>query len=246
MSPELVLFPLPQSGGARQSIRDEDGGMIEDLASYIPESLNAVSGKVFYSGRDAFRVGAPVYVLGYNPGGDPEGHADETVGTHTKAVLKEYASNWSAYRDENWRGPAGTTKIQPVILALLERLGLDPGLTPASNLIFERSTEAADLRERKNLQDLCWPFHAKAIDWIKPRFVICFGSETGKYVRQKLAAHREISRFEEQNNRRWTSYAHRAADGRTIFTLMHPSRAKWTTPATDPRPMVEQIFKEIY
>lgn len=53
---------------------------IEALAEKIPESLLARSGKVFYSGRQAFSKPSPLYVLGVNPGGDPAHYESETSG----------------------------------------------------------------------------------------------------------------------------------------------------------------------
>lgn len=217
--------------------------MITEIARHIPSQLADVSGKVFYSGREAFKPGRPVYLLGYNPAGDPLSQADETVASHTRSVLTNLPSNWSAYRDESWIGfPPGTATFQPVILQLLGGLGLDPGFTPSSNLVFARSARAARLESQRALERLCWPFHAAAIELIKPRFVICFGLNTGRIICSRLGASRMLDRFEEPNDRRWTSDARETADGRIVVTITHPSQAKWTTFATDPRPMVLRVF----
>ena len=53
--------------------------MIEDFAKLIPDSIMHRSGKAFYSGRLAFSSPSGLYVLGVNPGGDPEEYPDETV-----------------------------------------------------------------------------------------------------------------------------------------------------------------------
>ena len=42
--------------------------MIEEFAGLIPEALLEVSGKAFYSGRDAFGGAADLYIIGLNPG----------------------------------------------------------------------------------------------------------------------------------------------------------------------------------
>ena len=222
--------------------------MIFEIASGIPKSLANVSGKVFYSGRDAFQSGRPVYLLGYNPAGNPNEHSGETVASHTRAVLEDFTSNWSAYRDESWlsrgrRRAAGTATFQPVLLQLMYQLGIDPGLLPSSNLVFTRSARAADLSSPEELECLCWPFHANAIEMIRPRFVICLGLKTGRLVCSWLKAHKQLDRFEEPNNRRWISDARATTDGLVVFTLTHPSQTKWTTSETDPRPMVLRVYR---
>ena len=220
--------------------------MIEKLASHIPTQLANVSGRVFYSGRDAFQPDRTVYLLGYNPGGDPDALVADTVQRHTKTVLEDHPSNWSAYRDESWTSgqswrPPGTATFQPIILQLIRSLDLDPGMVPSSKLVFARSARAAHLSSQTDLERPCWPFHLKAIAMIQPRFIICFGLNTGNIVCRLLGANRQIDRFEEPNNRRWTSDARIAADGLIVLTLTHPSQAKWTTTATDPRPMVVRV-----
>ncbi|MBI1233040.1 MAG: hypothetical protein GC208_00865 [Alphaproteobacteria bacterium] len=219
--------------------------MIADLIETVPDDLLDQSGKVFYSGRDAFQPGRPVYVLGYNPGGAPADRPGETLRQNIDDVTRRRPANWSAYRDECWGGkPAGRAKFQPVMCDFLESLGLDPGEVPASNLIFVRSSRAADLNHAHTHVDRCWPFHARVLDTVNPQAIIALGSQTGGIIRSRLKVETEIARFVEPNNRGWTSLAHRAPDGRLIFTLTHPSVARWTTPATDPRNMVTSVLIE--
>lgn len=220
--------------------------MIFEIAKSIPRSLEAVSGKVFYSGRDAFQAGRTMYLLGYNPGGTSDTHRAETIASHTTAVLERFPSNWSAYRDESWlsRGrqqPAGAATFQPVLLQLIHALGIDPGMLPSSNLVFARSARAEQIDPSEELENLCWPFHTRVIELIRPRFIVCFGLNTGRSVCSRLGANKLLDRFQEPNSRHWTSEAHQRPDGIVVFTLTHPSQAKWTTPETDPRPMVLRI-----
>jgi len=53
--------------------------VIEGLASHIPARLLDHSGKVLYTGRDAFSAQRPIYMLGVNPGGSPDRYVTETV-----------------------------------------------------------------------------------------------------------------------------------------------------------------------
>lgn len=163
---------------------------MKNFAEQIPLSLLPRSGKVFYSGRNAFATQSDLYVLGVNPGGAPTAHDTETVGSHTNDVLNVYPADWSAYRDESWEGAVpGTYGMAPRVLHLFAKLGVNPGSVPCSNLIFVRSSREGDLKnEMSTLIELCWPFHAYAIATLQPKVVLCFGKTAGNYVRQKLGA----------------------------------------------------------
>lgn len=218
--------------------------MIDVLAAYIPSELHSHSGKVFYSGRSAWSTVNDLYVLGVNPGGDPTESQDETVGSHTAAVLQMLPENWSAYRDEIWKGfRPGTYGMAPRVLHLFAQLGLNPGAVPCSNLVFVRSRRESDLgNQLKMLAEKCWPFHAAAITQLRPRVILCFGGKTGKYVRGKIGASILQSEFVEQNNRRWRSQVFTSALGVKVVVATHPSIADWTTPATDPTPLIRQAL----
>ena len=149
--------------------------MIEELAKAIPRSLRQRSGMVFYSGRQAFRGRAPLYVLGLNPGGDPHHYQrDETVEWHTRQVLRKYPNEWSAYVDESWGGAdPGCSVMQRRVQHLLRTVGLSPARVPASNLVFVRSSKESDLGgELRNLAELCWPFHEQVIELLKPPVIV--------------------------------------------------------------------------
>ena len=74
--------------------------MIEELASHIPTQLTNVSGRVFHSGRDAFQSGRIAYSWLTTPGETRTLLVADTVQSHTKTVLEDHPSNWSAYRDD--------------------------------------------------------------------------------------------------------------------------------------------------
>lgn len=219
---------------------------IEALADRIPKHLLERSGKVFYSGRNAFSAPCPIYMLGVNPGGSPDDHRAETVESHTNAVLHSLPPNWSAYRDESWEGAApGTYGMAPRVLHLLNGLGLDPGSVPASNLVFVRSRREAHIHanDMSTMADACWPFHAHAIEVLQPRVILCFGQTAGKYVRRRLGAGRMIGEFVEQNNRRWKSTAFAASHGTNVVVATHPSIANWCAASTDITPLVQGIMQ---
>ena len=220
--------------------------MIVDFANLVPPAMRDRSGSVFYSGLDAFNRPSEVYLLGLNPGGDPVAQAHETVERQIQGLLAQPA-NWSAYRDESWRGRApGTHGLQPRVLHLFDRLGLDPGQVPASNVVFIRSAREADLNmEKAALLDACWPLHQAVIDRLGVKVVICFGGTAGRWARDALDAHKLMDDFVEDNARRWTSQAHESSSGRRVVTLTHPSIANWRAPATDPTPLVMRTLGRI-
>jgi hypothetical protein len=218
--------------------------MIERIAARIDPRLWKISGKVFYSGRNAFSGPASIYVLGFNPGGDPASRTEETVGGHTERVLFQAPADWSAYYDEVWKERAkraGEAPLQRRMRHLLSGLRLDPRCVPASNLIFTRSRRSGGLPrvDLDTLIKMCWPVHQEVLDTLCPKALICFGIETGKRVIRQLGVTREIGPpFKEQNDRGWKSRAWETPTGLIVFGLPHPSIADWTNPLTDPTRMV--------
>ncbi|MCX7055915.1 MAG: hypothetical protein NTZ79_01650, partial [Proteobacteria bacterium] len=105
--------------------------MIATFTKLIPRDLLGRSGAVFYSGAAAFEGQKDLYILGLNPGGSPNTHADKTINMHTQNVLNNKPSDWSEYRDEVWaNGPRGTAGMQPRVRHLLGQIGLSPGSVP--------------------------------------------------------------------------------------------------------------------
>lgn len=220
--------------------------MIETFAARIPAPLLPRSGKVFYAGRMAFSRPSALYVLGVNPGGDPSESEAETVENHTTAVLNSYPEDWSAYRDERWKGAApGTYGMAPRVLHLFTELGVNPGSVPSSNLVFARSRREGDMGdEMKTLADQCWQFHSLVIDKIRPRAILCLGKTAGQYVRNKVGANTLRAEFVERNNRRWRSELFVNPTGLRVVVATHPSIADWSTPSTDPTPLIREALDD--
>lgn len=219
--------------------------LFDDLLNTVDESLHDRSGSVFNSGRRAFEAPAQLYILGLNPGGNPIAKRDHTIARNIEALRGR--DWWSAYADESWRKrPAGTHGMQPRVLHLLGRLNLEPRLVPASNVVFVRTAREADLaHEKERLLPLCWKTHAAVIERLGVRVVACFGRTAGDWVREQMGAHERVDELIEQNERRWSSRTHAASDGRRVVTLTHPSIADWTSPETDPTPLVERALREV-
>jgi uracil-DNA glycosylase len=218
--------------------------VIVELFRSVPEELLNESGRVFYSGRDAFSNPSRLYLLGLNPGGSPIEQARETLSSHSNHVLCGEPNNWSAYRDESWQGAyAGTLPLQRRVLHLLRRLDLDAGRVPSSNLIFVRSAREEDLKGRtQELAAACWAFHERVISSLNIEVILCFGKTTGFWVRSKLGAGEHVETFVENNSRGWKSQAFRNANGIGVVIATHPSIADWTNAATDPTHMVAHLL----
>jgi hypothetical protein len=218
--------------------------MIDDLFRSVPTHLLNDSGRVFYSGRDAFSNPSQLYLLGLNPGGSPVKQARETVSSHSNCVLQELPTNWSAYSDESWEeAPAGTLPLQRRGRHLLRRLDLDPGDVPSSNLIFVRTAGEEGLKGRtRELAEACWAFHQHVITTLNIEVILCFGGTTGDWVCRKLGAVEHVDTFVEDNDRHWKSHAFRNASGIGVVIASHPGRADWTKTATDPTRLVEHLL----
>jgi hypothetical protein len=222
-----------------------DASLIHELYGLVPSSLKARSGKVFYSGRAAFRVGAPFYLLGLNPGGAPEAYPDETVESHSLQVLQTLPEHWSAYRDESWAHAApGTWQMQPRVRHFFRALNIDPASVPASNLVFSRTRDEEALkRELSSLIEACWRFHLRVIERTRATLIVCLGQTCGEAVQDRVGAHHEIDAFEEDNGRKWRSAVFRATSGLRVAVLTHPSRVKWQEPKTDPTPLIARALE---
>lgn len=209
----------------------------------IPASLLSQSGKVFYSGRAAFSGPSDLYILGLNPGGDPEVQASETIGADLQR-FREGPAWWSDYADESWHGaPPGTWGMAPRVLHMLGSLDLDPRAVPASNVIFVRSsTEASLVANKEALLESCWPVHEAVIEALQIQVVLCFGGTAGGGVRERLGARKHVDSFQETNRRGWRSETHATGDGRMVLTLTHPGRADWRNPDADPSGLVRRAL----
>jgi len=210
----------------------------------VDPTLLGRSGSVFYTGRAAFSNPARLYILGLNPGGSPESQAGETIGRD----LEDWArlpARWSAYKDGSWQGATpGTWGMQPRILHMLDKLGLDPYDIPASNVVFVRSSSESHLaREKSGLLERCWPVHRAVIERLGASTLLCLGGTAGRWVRNYLQADKLQNRFRERNARGWTSEAHLGPNGVCVLTVTHPGRADWRNPAADPTPLVKEMLE---
>ena len=209
----------------------------------LPSAILERSGSVFYSGKEAFVGRKPLYILGLNPGGVPAEVPSKTIADSIEA-FKHRDEPWSEYL-ESWEEAApGTWGLQPRILHMLDRLGLDPRSVPSSNVVFVQTRGEAELGpEKAELLQSCWPVHQAVIDNLQIQTILCFGTTAGAWVREQLGAHQPIDEFTEANSRGWTSRTHREDGGRQVVTVTHPSRVDWSNPNSDPTPLAERAIR---
>ena len=214
---------------------------IENFARLIPRGQLNTSGSVFYAGRRAFSTSSLLYILGANPGGDPQRQAKETVQWHTHRVLSVEPEDWSAYQDESWEGfTPGKYGMQPRVLHMFRRLKLDPRKVPSSNVVFLRSQRTDNLGSFRQYANECWPFHQRVIDDLGIRVILCFGQKAGNWVCSQLNASEQVEEFVERNNRKWASRCFRNTQGIEVVVATHPSIADWTISDTDPTELTER------
>jgi hypothetical protein len=216
---------------------------IADAVSSMPADVLNASGAVFYSAPPAFDGHKQIYILGLNPGGNPEMQGENTVRRNFEN-WEGQTEPYSSYVDEIWEGTvAGAHGMQPRIRHLAEALGIDLRLTPASNVVFVRSATEAELEANKrDLLDACWPVHEAVIKSLGCRVIICLGGTAGQWVRERVGAEDECDSFRETNRRGWTSVAHQSPDGIFVCTLTHPGRVDWRNPDADPVQMVKRVL----
>ena len=229
---------------------------IENFYALVPDSLREVSGKVFYSGRDAFGSPSPLYILGLNPGGSPEDYPDETVRAHTDKVLHEMPDNWCAFTDEVWgvNGSRPRHPMQKNVLHLLAMLSLDCRKVPASDLVFARSQNAEKITKDKvefaRLTKACWRFHQAVIQQLEVSVIVCLGRDAERGTINCLEADNPSlgkfaiqDKFVEEGGQQCISRTYRNNGCITVVQLPHPSRFHWTSPKSDPTRLIRRALE---
>lgn len=144
-----------------------------DLGEFVRES-----GSVLYSSPKTLKPG-DVYLLGINPGADPDGLDDPNIEDH---LDKLPSTDMNSYLDGEWdRGRIGQDPFQVRVVWLLQSLGYDPREVCASNLIFSRSHGQGGSGYPATA-DRCWPVHQRIFRIVQPKLVICLGNLPFDYI----------------------------------------------------------------
>jgi hypothetical protein len=148
-------------------------GVKEDLGDFVHES-----GVVLYSSPRTLKPGE-AYLLGINPGSDPDALDDPDIGAHLNGLP---ATDKNSYLDAEWdRGRPGQDKFQRRVVWLLWGLGLDPREVCSSNLIFKRSSGQNDSGYPETAHR-CWPVHQRILRAVQPKLIICLGNVPFEYI----------------------------------------------------------------
>ena len=220
---------------------------LEAFSRLVPDWLLDRSGEVFYSGRAAFSGSREVYLLGYNPGSDPNverkpGDELNTVRSSIDKALSRSAERFSLYYQEWETGRPQT--MQKGIRRFFAMSGLDPCLTPSSNCVFVRSPDIASMPKaaREELEDDCWPFHQAVIEQLRIKAVLCMGDDAYKAVADHFRVTGQVD--EEPDGwrpPRWHR-AYATESGMILFKLLHPSRGHWQKDEHNPAALVRRVL----
>jgi len=153
-------------------------------------------GRLLYSGIGTL-VPGQVYMLGYNPGGDPYAES-ESPKAHLEQLARQ-SPDWNEYADGRWRPGGrlyapGDAPMQRRVRHLLTGVGLPVRTVCATNLIFERSREVGNLKQRALLAKKCWPVHQFILQCVRPAAILSIGGE--KVFRFVTTQGRILSRTE--------------------------------------------------
>jgi len=134
-------------------------------------------GKLLYSGVGTLSPDR-LYVLGYNPGGDPDAESDSPR-VHL-AKLARMSPDWNEYVDGAWRPGGrvyapGDAPMQKRVRHLLTGLGLTVPAVCASNVIFARSRVSSGLSNQAQLAERCWPVHQFILGHVRPAGILSIG-----------------------------------------------------------------------
>ena len=201
----------------------------EELATLVQHRLDpalaAKPGAVLLSGPATIAPGT-FYVMGLNPGGDPQ--------TITASIIDTLApaDGGSCYTDECWNKhcnhevcehvvngrvrPEARVRHQQNMIALAETLGYPtPATLPSANAIFGRSTRLTTLKQQTGVDawtwwSECWRVHQALLGIVQPAAIITLGyglNSSAFGFLWHLAGQPTVDRVGDDNRRGGRSFA---------------------------------------
>jgi hypothetical protein len=152
--------------------------VFEKLVQKLEDTgLAHLPGKLLYSGAETLTRGK-LYVLGWNPGGDPRAESDSIAYHLTQLASK--IPEWNEYCDGVWspggrRYAPGSAPMQRRVRHLLASIEVPVRTVCASNVIFVRSRDSSYLDSPEKLAERCWPVHESIFEQIRPQGVLSIG-----------------------------------------------------------------------
>ena len=165
--------------------------VISAVRQHLGDDSNK-SGDVLYNGWDTLRPSNGLYIMGFNPGGDPT-----QIETSVVESLEKLNDNHCSYKDECWRKSCpdcqnkehfGQSRHQSRVKQLAQVLGCNNIREAfAANAIFIRGNPQESLEIFKK----CWPIHELFLSIVKPKVILCLGNgevmSSFALLREKLA-----------------------------------------------------------
>ena len=151
----------------------------DEIAEAYRTSGNSLGWRFLYSSPRVLE-GARVAFIGLNPGGSTK------VSDHGEFAMKR----GSAYRDEQW---PGSSRLQKQVLAIFNRLGVDPEHVLAGNLVPFRSPDWKSLTDRKESLSFGLQLWERVLGRAKPAIVVTMGGEANEAISQLISV-RDIAR----------------------------------------------------
>lgn len=145
----------------------------------LPPKMQEASSRFLYSSGATLAPGK-YYLLGYNPGGDPnvieQPFHDEVVTWENNTA--------NAYLDEKWRKGEyeGQAPYQLNVQALCSAVGVDVREVCATNWFFVRSLSAAQLKGCT--PEMFFPVHQTIMEIIQPEVVFAVGLNTYRIIKR--------------------------------------------------------------
>lgn len=190
----------------------------------------------------------------------------KTIEEHTTDLLKQNANSivsWSAYTKENMG--SGITTLQKSFKSFFDDLreyNITPSTTPTTNIIFIRTnneqaiTNQFGKKGQKQLVDMCWKFHEKALSYVKPKVILAFSELAKKELMSKLGGEKMWTRVFscKQATKRKNKYInlavfakkgvsnHRNTHSSVIVYATHPSTVDWRTAYLKPSSIVKKVL----
>jgi hypothetical protein len=156
------------------STSDAVARLIQELKD---TGLADMPGKLLYSGVATLAPGK-LYVLGWNPGGDPNAESDSSARHLTELAGK--SPTWNEYIDGVWHlggrvYAPGAAPMQRRVRYLLTGIGLPVQTVCASNVVFVRSRASSNLDNSIELARRCWPVHDFILGHVRPKGILSIG-----------------------------------------------------------------------
>lgn len=197
------------------------------------------SGAVLYNGWNTLCSKNGLYIMGFNPGGDPN-----KITTSVTESLEELRDKYCSYWDECWRKSCpddcikhrGESRHQERVRSLAEILGFDIRETVAVNAVFLRSKTQNDLNASWDIFEKCWLVHEKVLSIVRPKIILCLGNGEPRSAFAFLR--KKVSPNTQPNSDRVKSFVSEVMKC-FVIGVRHPSHP-WFNPVKDLKLYLQQ------